>query len=279
MARLRGLSGGFWLRCALVAAIGWFYVWTAIPEWRPGIVGPTGDGYYNLLMRGFTKGTLSLDTPVDPLLETMSNPWDPNERGEHGLHDASYYKGRYYLYFGPAPVLLLFLPFHLITGEYLSETLACPIFAFLGLVASVWLLMAVRKRYFPATSEFAASICVLALGLANLMPLLLRRSNVWEVPITCAYFCAMVGLCCMFRALHDDRKKRWLALASVAFGFAVASRPTYLFGCAALLVPIVAYGLERRGGRPWTADAGFRRIAMAGVLPLAGIGMLMAIYN
>jgi hypothetical protein len=279
MARLRGLSGGFWLRCVLVAAIGWFYVWTAVPEWRPGIIGATGDGYYNLLMRGFTKGTLSLDTPVDPLLATMSNPWDPNERGEHGLHDASYYKGRYYLYFGPAPVLLLFLPFHLATGEYVSETLACPIFAFLGLVASVWLLMAVRRRYFPATSEFAASLCVAALGLANLMPILLRRSNVWEVPITCAYFCAMVGLCCMFKALHDDRKKRWLALASVAFGFAVASRPTYLFGCAALLVPIIAYGLGRRDGRPWAADAGFRRIAMAGILPLAGIGLLMAIYN
>jgi hypothetical protein len=89
----------------------------------------------------------------------------------------------------------------------------------------------------------------------------------------------MAGLCCMFKALQDGGKPRWLALASAAFGLAVASRPTYLFGCAALLIPIAAYGFERRDGRPWAADAGFRRMAMAGVLPIAGIGLLMAIYN
>jgi hypothetical protein len=279
LERFREFMGGVAVRAVLIGLVGWFYFWTAVPEWRPAMIGRTGDGYYNLLMRGFTKGTLSLDTPVDPLLATMSNPSDPAERGEHGLHDASYYGGKYYLYFGAAPVILLFLPFHLLTGEYISETLACPLFAFLGLVASVWLLMAVRKRYFPATSLFAANLCVPALGLANLMPILLRRSNVWEVPITCAYLCLMVGLCFLFKAIHGERKILWLALASAAFGLAVASRPTYLFGCAAVLVPIAAYYLERRDRPPTLADAGFRRLALAGILPLAGIGFLMALYN
>ncbi len=279
IARFRGSSGGFWVRCALLAAIGWFYLWTAIPEWRPGYIDHTGGGYYNLLMRGFTKGSLSLDLPADPLLAKMNNPWDPVERGDHGLHDASYYNGRYFLYFGPAPVFLIFLPFHLLTGQFLSETLACPIFAFLGLCASVWLVMAVRRRYFPASSEIAAVLCVPALGLANLMPILLRRSNVWEVPIACAYFCLMVGLCFLFKAIHQDLKARWTALASVAFGLAVASRPTYLFGCAAVLVPVACCFLERRGKVPWATDPVLRRVFLAAVLPLAGIGVLMAIYN
>jgi hypothetical protein len=277
--RFLKFMGGAGVRAVLVALVGWFYFWTAVPEWRPEMVGHAGDGYYNLLMRGFTKGSLSLDTPVDPLLATMSNPSDPAERGEHGLHDASYYKGKYYLYFGAAPVFLLFLPFHLLTGRYISETLACPIFAFLGLVASVQLLAAVRRRYFPATPAFVANLCVPALGLANLMPILLRRSNVWEVPITCAYLCLMVGLCCLFRALEGEGRALWLALASAAFGLAVASRPTYLFGCAAVLVPVAAYYLERLSRPPTLADAGFRRVAMAAVLPLAGIGLLMAVYN
>ena len=279
MARFRGGVGGAALRGVLIAVIGAFYLWTAVPEWRPGIIGRTGDGYYNLLMKGFMKGSLALDTPVDPALLAMANPSNPAERGDHGLHDASYFNGKYYLYFGAAPVILLFLPFHLLTGAYLDESLASPLFALLGLIASVWLVMAVRRRWFPGTSLLAAALCVPALGLANLMPILLRRSNVWEVPITCAYLCLMVGLCALFKALESGRPVRWLALASAAFGLAVASRPTYLFGCAAVLVPVLAYWLGRRDGPRGLADPGFRLLALAAVVPLAAIGLLMAVYN
>jgi hypothetical protein len=279
MARLRELMGGSWLLPALVAVIGWFYLWTAIPVWKPSLIGPSSSGYYNLLMRGFTKGHLSLDLPADPLLAKMSNPSDPAERGEHGLHDASYYKGRYYLYFGAAPVILLFLPFHLLTHAYIDESLAVVFFAFVGLIWSVCLLLAVRRRYFPTVSQFATLGCVMALGLANMMPLLLRRADVWEVPITCGYDCLMAGFFGLFQALHGSRRAAWLAFASASFGMAVASRPTYLFGCGAVLVPIIAYRLERRGDPPDAWDRGYRRLVMAGVYPLAGIGLLMAAYN
>ncbi len=279
MTRLRGWMGGGVLRSLLLAVIAGFYLWTAIPEWGPNVISRTGDGYYNLLMRGFLKGSLALDTPVDPALLAMANPSDPAERGDHGLHDASYFNGKYYLYFGAAPVFLLFLPFHLVTGAYLNESLASPLFAFLGLLASVWLVMAVRRRYLPGAPLLAAALCVPALGLANLMPILLRRSNVWEVPITCAYLCLMVGLCALFQALQSVRKARWIALASAALGMAVASRPTYLFGCAVVLVPVLAYYLERRDSPRGIADPGLRRLALAAILPLAGVGLLMALYN
>jgi hypothetical protein len=279
MARLREMLGGSWLLPALVAAIGWFYLWTAIPEWKPGLIGPSSSGYYNLLMRGFMKGHLSLDLPADPLLAKMSNPSDPAERGDHGLHDASYYKGRYYLYFGAAPVVLLFLPFHLLTHAYIDESLAAVFFAFAGLIWSVCLLLAVRRRHFPAVSQVSTLGCVVALGLANMVPLLLRRADVWEVPITCGFDCLMAGLFGLFQSLHGHRRAGWLAFASASFGMAVASRPTYLFGCGAVLMPILAYRFERRGDHTDFSDPGYRRLVLAGVLPLAGIGLLMAAYN
>jgi hypothetical protein len=276
---MRGLWADIWLRSILVLAMGGFYFWTAVPEWRAGMIGRSGGGYYNLLMRGFMKGTLSLDLPADPFLAQIPNPSDPSQRGDHGLHDASYYRGRYYLYFGAAPVALLFLPFHIATGRYVDETVACPFFAVAGLLASVWLLSAVRRRYFPRSPWWVAAGCVLALGLADLMPVLLRRANVWEVPITCAYACFMAGLCGLFQALHGGRSARWLAFASTAFGLAVASRPTYLFGCGAILVPVVALAWERRGQGSVFGDPTLRRLAAAGILPLAAIGILMALYN
>ena len=265
------------LRSILVLAIGWFYLWTAVPERRAETIGPTGGGYYNLLMKGFMKGTLALDLPADPALAAMKNPSDPDERGDHGLHDASYYHGRYYLYFGAAPVVLLFLPFHLLTGRFIDESLVPPLFAFAGLLASVWLLGAIRRRHFPKTPGYVAAGCVAALGLANMMPVLLRRSNVWEVPITCAYACFMLGLCALFQSLHGRRQAAWLACASALFGVAVASRPTYLFGCGAILIPMIAHASGGRRG--FFADAQLRRLVLAGVLPLAAIGVVLALYN
>jgi hypothetical protein len=274
-----GKDLGWWLRAGLVVAIGWFYFWTAVPEWHPGLLGTRSDGYYNLLTRGFMKGHLYLDIAADPFLATLKNASDPAARGAHGMHDASYYRGHYYLYFGVAPVVLLFLPFRLLTGHFIDESLASPMFACVGLLASVWLLDRIRRRYFPGSAGWAAAGCVLALGLANMMPVLLRRSSVWEVPITCAYACGMVALGAIFEALHARHPGRWLALSGAALGCAVGSRPTYIFGCAAVLVPLWCEARRRGGLTSARRDAGWRRLALAALLPIAAIGLGLALYN
>lgn len=126
-----------------------------------------------------------MDTDVDPALATLENPWDPEQRAGRGLSDATYYKGRYYLYFGITPILLLFLPFRVLTGFHLGEPLACLVFAVVGYGLAVWLFRLVRRRYFPQTSMWMEAGCVLVLGLGTMMPVLLRRPSMWEVPITC----------------------------------------------------------------------------------------------
>lgn len=50
----------------LLALMGWFYFWTAVPVWRPELISADGPGYYNLLARGFLKGQLALDKAADP---------------------------------------------------------------------------------------------------------------------------------------------------------------------------------------------------------------------
>ena len=275
VTRLRGNSAGGWWWAALLLPIGWFYFWTAVPEWRPGLIAKTNSSYYNLLTRGFLKGHLSLDLPADPFLATLRNPSDPIERGNHGLHDASYYQGKYYIYFGVTPVLLLFLPFRLLTGAFIDDGLAVPLFACGGLAMAFLLLRAVRARYFRATSSLAFAGCVLALGLANLVPMLLRRTSVWEVPISCGYFCAMTALYALFKAWHSPHRPAWLALASGAMGCAVGSRPTYLLGCSVLLLALVSMVREeRQAARP-------RRLQLflAACLPIAGVGVGLALYN
>lgn len=268
----RGMEGAL-----VVLVLGltlWFYAWTVWPE--PGVdkVSNENRGYYNLLTRGFLKGQLALDTPADPFLATLQNPYDIAQRAGHGLHDASYYKGKYYLYFGVTPTLVLFLPFRLLTGLFVDEAAASVWFAGVGLLGLSGMLMAVRARYFATAPRWVFAGALVGLGLVNMMPALLRRASIWEVPITGAHACAVLGLAAIFRAIHSSARSFWLACGSLALGAAVGGRPVYLLGCAALLVPLFFWakaGAWR--GRAW------RRALLAAVGPAALVGVGLALYN
>ena len=163
------------------------------------------------------------------------------------MHDLSYYKGKLYLYFGVTPALILFWPFVALTGHYLFHRQAVTIFCAIGFLASVGLLRALWRRYFAEVSVGVVAACALALGLATGVPVLLSRSDVYEVAISCGYMLTMLALAAIWCALHEpERRCRWLAAASVAYGLAVGARPTLLFGAVILLVPVVQAWRERR---------------------------------
>jgi hypothetical protein len=93
-----------------------YYFWTAMipPGGPPRIHGEESD-HFNLLSRGFQKRHLYLDREVPAALLNAGNPYDPVSRGNVTiLHDASFFQGKYYIYFGPAPVVTLLLPFSVI---------------------------------------------------------------------------------------------------------------------------------------------------------------------
>jgi hypothetical protein len=98
-----------------------YYFWTAVCSFDevPGIP-PRGipeTDHFNLLSRGFLNGHLHLGDAPRALVEA-TNPYDPASRGPMELlHDASYYRGKYYIYFGPAPVVSLLQPFTVLTGR------------------------------------------------------------------------------------------------------------------------------------------------------------------
>lgn len=263
----------------LALAIALLYLWTAVPERTPGLVAAREDGYYNLLVKGMLRGHLYLYTRADPFLASLPNPWDPAARQGHGASDASYYHGRYYIYFGVTPALILFLPFKALTGSFISERLACVLFAALGFFLSAWLLRAVQKRYFPGASTGVMLACVLALGAADMMPELLRRPGFREVPIVCGYACAMAVLAALFQALHSRRPGLWLAAASAAFGLAVGSRPPFLLVGPVLLLPLWLDARQRALDRACWADRRWRALLLATVTPALLIGLGLAAYN
>ncbi len=219
---------------AIAGSVGSRLVWSADPA----------DAPYNLLVRGFREGRLSLAREVPPGLAGLADPYDPaaNERYReypYNLHDLSYYRGRLHLYFGVTPALVLFWPWAAATGRYLPQAAATAGFCAAGFLATAALLLSLRRRFFPGTGTGVAAACLLALGLANGIPVLLQWSNAYEVAVACGYAMAMLSLACVHGALaRPSRAGAWLAAASILYGLAVGARPSLLFGAAILAVPV-----------------------------------------
>ncbi|HSY53879.1 MAG TPA: hypothetical protein VK785_05495 [Opitutaceae bacterium] len=267
--------------CVLVVG---FYAWTARREVRQMYnISDPADAYYNQLVQGFRSGQLNLKRDVPLGLTKLADPYDPvtNVPYRKGgrLDDASYYKGKLYLYFGVTPVVVLFWPYVVLTGHYLFHKQAVAIFCSVGFLASVALLCALRQRYFPEVGIAVLAACALALGLANCVPVMLQHSDVWEVPISCAYAMVMLALAGIWRALHDPaRRCWWLAAASLAYGLAVGARPNVLFGAVILLVPVFHTWLTA----PESDDR--RRLAaglmlVSAVIPISLSGFGLMAYN
>ncbi len=229
------------------------------------------DSYYNLLVQGFRAGQLSLKREVPAGLAQLSDPYDPAANILYRHLDLSYYKGKFYLYFGVTPVLILFWPYVALTGDYLFHRQAVAIFCVIGFLASVGLLHALWRRYFAEVSVGVVAACALALGLATGVPVLLSQCDVYEVAISCGYMLTMLALAAIWCALHEpERRGRWLAAASLAYGLAVGARPNLLFGAVILLVPVVQAWRERR--QLWVP-------LMAATVPITFVGLGLMLYN
>ena len=261
------------LLALVVVAVGVFDVWTVRSSGDPWHWGAKQRDYYNLLIDGWLDGQLAMKVDVPDALLKLRDPYDPQQRPIGlGLHDASFYHGKYYLYFGAAPAVMLMLPFRVLTRTDLPEPVAVIVFVYGGFLASaaVWLRM--RRKYFSESGVFTSALCVLALGFAALGPMLLRRPHVWELPIGAGYCFAMLTLLAIFESLHAMRwRGAWFAAAGFFLGLAVASRPTYLAALLLLLMPVIWWWREERRV-PW-------RIALCGLAPLAAVGALMAQHN
>src|SRR5580704_1681642 len=217
---------------AVLAAAGWFYLWTATSAGSPYSTKLQQDDLYNRLSDGFLAGQLSFIEKPNPALADLQDPWDPAQNaGLSTFHDVSYFHGKYYLYFGAAPAVLLLAPWKALTGTYLGENVAAAVFSWLGVLASIGLVLVLRRRHFPRLAGWVGGLCLAGLAFGNFAAILLRRPVYYELAISSAYAFAMAALLCVALAQGGGPRRRlWLALAGLAYGLTLASRPNYLFG-------------------------------------------------
>jgi hypothetical protein len=265
--------------CALVGA---YYLWTvsssgpliSFDEYGPGRTG-LSQNYYNLLSDGFLGGHLHLLKAPDPSVLALPNPYDPaaNQNVALGIHDLSLYHDKLYLYWGPTPALLLFIPFRLLPFGDLTDTLAIFLFAFVGFCFSVACLRALASRFAPGAPRWMLGAATVALAFGNALPFTLRRVAIYEIAIVAGFCLSFIALYLVITGLRDGVRLGRLGGASLCAGLAVGARPTMIVWVLGLVV--VAAVLYRR-----TPDRRARLQVVSVLLgPVALIGTLLLLYN
>lgn len=228
--------------------------------------------YYNLLVDGFQAGHTYLNLPVHP--DRLSADPAVRERAPRAL-DASLFEGRYYLFYGVGPAVLLLWPYSAITGHDLSLNVATVAFTLVGFFLSLAWYRRVKAVWFPRVGALTDCTAVVLLAFATGTLFLVRRSMFYELPLSLGYACvAGFALACTQALSTPDRAIRWLFAGSVALGLAVSGHPNLV-----LLAPLLAI----IGWWTWREHSQLRqrRVALTAaiILPAALIGAGLATYN
>ncbi len=253
-----------------------FYLWIASSTAGLLTFQENDPSYYNRLSDGFLNGDLYLSTRPSPRLLELSDPYDPELNQPYRLHDASLYKDKYYLYFGPAPAVLLYIPARLLFLGDITDALAAALFAFVGTCFAIALLLYLTRRYLPKTPPWMLTLGVVGAVLGCAIPFTLRRAFIYEVAILAGFALMFAGLYFLTRgALEQSHRLRRFALASLFFGLAVGSRPTMMLPA---LLPLAVLAVILIRGRPtiWRAKLNVAA-ALAGPLGLCVVAL--SAYN
>ena len=268
-----------WLRWAVaatvVAAVACYYLWGVRLANEPFYWFPDLGGYYNYLARGLIQGHLYVTIQPSPKLLALPNPWDPAVDETLKMHDMALYNGRYYLYHGVGPAVMLFVPWKLVTQHDLPENLAVFLMVTGGFLFSCGTLLRVFSLARIKPGSLLLGGMLLALGMCQSVPFLLNRIYVYEVAISGGYLSVSAAWFFLAMSIQSRKSSYWLAASGLMFGMAVACRPHLVFAGAAAFAGLVLVLIRSRKGSGTFAT----RDLLAFLVPLMLVGAAQAAYN
>jgi len=263
------------------------YLWLATAgQWTKPL--PQTTFYYDMLADALASGQTFLKQAPDPRLAELTNPYDPAERAEIPrcsrpmisgcyLFDASYFHGKYYLYWGPAPAAVLAALKLGGVGEVGDATIAligaCALFTLLTLcLTQLW------HRYFCQLPGWLLAPPLILAGLAYPLPWVLDAPYIYEAAILLGAAFLVAGFSLAIPVLTSNDHAPWrLALVGILWSISIGSRVVLAIPIA-ILVGAVAWRLVRpRSATPRPRQMWKSLLALA--IPVALSTTLIGTYN
>jgi len=192
----------------------------------------------------FEKGQVELDVRVStPILE-CENPYDPTKRAESKgwyMWDRAMYNGKYYSYFGIAPILTVYYPHYVFNGTLPSDS---EVMATMLFICAVFMPLCVWQwayAFSPKTPKLLLMLAAPAFFWGT-MVMLIARGRTPFYYIASVAGCTFLSVFLFFALLAYSCKKRWtvytsLVLAGIAFGLCFQSRINIAFCAAFVIIP------------------------------------------
>ncbi|GBU25082.1 hypothetical protein R83H12_01721 [Fibrobacteria bacterium R8-3-H12] len=231
------------------------------------------------------KKQLHLDIEVPQALLQAERPYDNVYRMQHGLFlnysqkhldtlenalvpDLTFYKGKYYSYFGMIPIIILFAPYKLLTGNYLPSSMGMFLFACAATVLLMLLWKQIAQDYLKKLPYIFFLMGGAALYACSLIPINLTVSYYHLISQYSALAFVIFGTIMLLKA-KENLSVKLLVFSSLSFALAVGCRPSALF--CSLLIPFIL----------WNKKKELINVskALAIIVPFVIIGSILAWYN
>ncbi len=268
---------GIFVTLSVLAAVAIYAFFGSTGTWTHW---PETSRYYDDLATAFRAGRLDLNIQPPGALMAMPDPYDTHIRNTiPGLRafvdtvwDISFYHGRFYPYWGPAPALVLaFIKF------FYGGTLADQYLA-LGFLVGLLIfntLLILRFRY-AFQEPVPLSLVVLAVAVSALaypIPWMLSHAAIYEVSIGAGQCFLIGGVYVAYRALEEDIvSASGLLLAAALWTLAVASRLVMILPVALMMGTTCLWSIEHNRSAKGTRDIPRTLFALGGPL---SIGLLV----
>lgn len=241
---------------------------------------------YATLAEAFAHGRFDLDLPISNTLKEMENPYDYDARYEMAnsgetpaYFDHAFFNGKYYSYFGALPAILLYLPYYLITGDYLPTPVAVLILGVLFCFAGAKLVDVIFSRYFKKIhNPLIPSLAFQTIMLSSGSLYLVFVSRTYSVPILASLVVTSAGLSCWLltrKSSDGSLSQASLFAGSALMALNLGCRPQFLLSW---LFAFPIFWKEITSERRLFSRKGMVPTLVA-ILPFVTVAIMIGIYN
>ena len=158
---------------------------------------------YEQQFDAFLKGQLNIDVVPDIRLSIMSNPYDEGTRRTEGfsyLWDRAYFNGKYYSYFGIAPILLIYYPFYLLTKTVPEANTVCYILTVLSAIVIAFLVIKLQEIFVKKPNFIMLILSIFACELGSLIYMVQASADMYYTAVASGILFLSLFLLCTFSA-------------------------------------------------------------------------------
>lgn len=256
----------------VIAGYIWFITYGYWTNWNPSTY------FYDNLATAFSHRSLSLEIEVSPKLLALENPYNPFERkGIDFPLDYSLYNGKYYLYFGPIPALML-AALKLIGVGAVGDHLLVFIFTCMLFVFEIATIIFIKKHFFQAVPNWVAPFYIIFIGLASPIAWMLTEARVYEAAIIAGQAFFVAGFYFTVTAISQNTpSSKRLFFGGILFAFAFGSRLTLILPIGFVVSLVFVLLLHR--SYPWKSVKQTTYQLLSPCVPIVIGGLLFAWYN